>query len=453
MLDVSRCKVPTMASLFALADQLAALKYNQLQLYTEHTFAYQSHAAVWRDASPLTPDEIRALDAYCHERYIELVPNQNSFGHMERWLRHPAYHHLAESPGGYQHPISGWKPFGSTLKPDSPSLDFVASLYDELLPNFRSRQLNVGGDEPWELGQGWSQPLVAARGKRAVYLEHLLGIHRHVAERGHTMQFWGDIVLEEPKLARQLPPDVTGLLWGYEAHHPFPEQCAAFAAASVPFYVVPGTSNWNSLGGRLYNALPNIRAACQSAASHRAAGLLLTEWGDNGHHQPSTLSIVPILFAASLSWNQRSEPAQDILAQAAALLPHPVSQNDFDAIWTLGHCSEAFSQPLHNATWPNKLLFAPPAQAAAIATSVPESEWQTCDQKLADGPPIANPALALSRDFIRFACEKSRAAIAGDPLPRIQKTDLLERFRSVWLSAARPGGLAESLETMNLPNS
>jgi len=123
MLDVSRDRVPTQASLFALVEQMAALKLNVLQLYTEHSFAYPGHEAVWRDASPLTPDEVRALDAFCAERGVELVPNQNSFGHMERWLRHPEYRALGElesggsclapggaaagSPGARQPPPSG----------------------------------------------------------------------------------------------------------------------------------------------------------------------------------------------------------------------------------------------------------------------------------------------------------------------------------------------------------
>ena len=38
-LDVSRCKVPTMPTLFRMVDLLASLGYNQFQLYTEHTFA------------------------------------------------------------------------------------------------------------------------------------------------------------------------------------------------------------------------------------------------------------------------------------------------------------------------------------------------------------------------------------------------------------------------------
>jgi len=115
MWDISRTKVPTQETLFGLIDLLASFKVNQLQLYTEHTFAYREHKTVWRDASPLTAQDILELDAYCRERFIELVPNQNSFGHMHRWLRHDAYKHLAEDPAGYTDTNRFWwapSPFG-----------------------------------------------------------------------------------------------------------------------------------------------------------------------------------------------------------------------------------------------------------------------------------------------------------------------------------------------------
>src|SRR6185369_4793545 len=102
MLDISRDKVPTMKTLYELVDLLASWKINQLQLYTEHTFAYRNHEDVWKKASPMTAEEIRDLDEYCAERFIDLVPNQNSFGHMERWFEHPEYLQLAEAPNGYE---------------------------------------------------------------------------------------------------------------------------------------------------------------------------------------------------------------------------------------------------------------------------------------------------------------------------------------------------------------
>ena len=87
MLDISRNKVPTMASLFAFVDRLAHFKVNRLQHYMEHSFAYLGHEAVWRDASPTMPDQVRELDAYSRARHVELVPNQNYIGHLERWFR------------------------------------------------------------------------------------------------------------------------------------------------------------------------------------------------------------------------------------------------------------------------------------------------------------------------------------------------------------------------------
>ena len=98
MLDVSRDKVPTMSTLRQIVDLLKVCNYNQFQLYTEHTFRYAKHEPAWRNASPLTPAEVRELDAYCRMNDIELVPNQNSFGHLERWLKLPEYNALAAMP-------------------------------------------------------------------------------------------------------------------------------------------------------------------------------------------------------------------------------------------------------------------------------------------------------------------------------------------------------------------
>ena len=67
MLDISRDKVPTMDSLQALIDRLASLKVNQVQLYSEHTFAYRDHPEVHAAASPLDAEEIRQLDAFCRD--------------------------------------------------------------------------------------------------------------------------------------------------------------------------------------------------------------------------------------------------------------------------------------------------------------------------------------------------------------------------------------------------
>ena len=169
MLDISRDKVPTMATLFALVDLLASMKFNQLQLYTEHTFAYRQHPQVWADASPMTGEEILELDAYCRERFIQLVPNQNSFGHLERWLKFPKYNGLSECPNGFSFPSGHRMEKGFTLDPQDPgSIKLIESMYDELLPHFTSKLFNVGCDETFDLGTGKSKALVE-RAEKSVF--------------------------------------------------------------------------------------------------------------------------------------------------------------------------------------------------------------------------------------------------------------------------------------------
>src|SRR5262245_26105517 len=101
MLDVSRDRIPTIPEFRRIIDLLASLKFNHLQLYTEHTFAYRGHEDAWRGWSPITPDEARELDRYCRTRGIELAANQNCFGHLSHWLRHPRYAPLAETHGDW----------------------------------------------------------------------------------------------------------------------------------------------------------------------------------------------------------------------------------------------------------------------------------------------------------------------------------------------------------------
>jgi hexosaminidase len=311
MLDVSRDRVPTRATLFQLVDDLAALKFNQLQLYVEHTFAYPGHEIVWEHADPLTPQDILLLDRYCRQRHIELVPNQNSLGHMERWLKHDRYHHLAEAPEGFTSPTGRWRS-PSTLAPLEPgSLDLMTSLYNGLLPHFTSQRLNIGCDEPWELGEGKSKASIKAHGGR-VYLDWLLKLYRDVKAHGREIMFWGDIIIKYPDLIPELPDDITVMEWGYEANHPFEDHCKRYAEAGIPFYVCPGTSSWNSLVGRTDNAVGNIRSAARHGLEQGAVGLLLTDWGDHGHWQPYPVSYAGMVTAAAVAWGYEQNHNLDL---------------------------------------------------------------------------------------------------------------------------------------------
>ena len=180
MKDIARCRIPTMKELYRMVDLLASFKYNQLQLYMEASYAYEQHEQVWQGTSPMTAEEIQLLDVYCHARCIELVPNQNSLGHMHRWLIHSNYADLSEQPKGMYHPFSKHptvkEPFGLCAT-NPKALELVTSLHDELVEQFQSNTLNVGMDETVDLGKDNSKQECQRLGKGTVFVNYLLHIH------------------------------------------------------------------------------------------------------------------------------------------------------------------------------------------------------------------------------------------------------------------------------------
>jgi len=307
MLDISRGRVPNLATLLALLDHLADFKINEFQLYTEHTFAYRNYEPVWRDWGALKGEEILLLDARARALGIDLVPNQNSFGHLRYWLEYPPLKKLAEVGEPYEDGGGAFLRYPGTLAPNHrDTLPFLRGLYDELLPHFTSPYFNVGCDETWDLGRGQSKTACASKGKGRVYAEFLKKIHREVTTRDRRMMFWGDIILHYPELIGELPKDLIALNWGYEAGHPWQREAGQFAKSKMPFYVCPGTSTWMSLLGRHDNSFANLRHAAEAGRRHGAVGYLNTDWGDGGHPQPLAVSYAPFVLGAALSWRAQT---------------------------------------------------------------------------------------------------------------------------------------------------
>ena len=456
MLDIARCKVPEMTTLYRLVDMLAEWKYNQLQLYTEHTFAYRGHHTVWEEASPMTPAQVRALDTYCRDRFVELVPNQNSFGHMGRWLQKPAYAHLAETEGG-----------GDLCPIDPGSIALLASMYAHLLPNFSSGQFNVGCDETWSLGKGRSKAACEERGVGRVYFEFLMRIRDLCRKHGKKMQFWGDIIMQHPELIPEIPDDVIAMEWGYAAAHPFKEHGRKFAASGIPFYVVPGTSTWNSLVGRTDNAMANLLNAAENGLANGAIGYLVTDWGDGGHWQFAPASYPAFAYGAGVSWALEANRDLDV---PAALDVHAFEDRAGimgQLAYGLGNAYQVCGYTPGNSTvfytllkhkqeglTPRELRREDLARTIAyidkVMVRLPEQDMRCPDAAL-----IVRE-FTWSAALMKFACRLGIARIENSrkgtsKLPPEAKAALAEElrpmipaFRQRWLARNRSGGLQES---------
>jgi hypothetical protein len=481
LLDISRDRVPTRATLERLVGLLALARINQLQLYTEHTFAYRAHAVVWRDASPLTAEDVRWLDQLCLDQGIELVPNQNCFGHMNRWLQHDVYRHRGEVLDGYEL-LPGVRLPASVLAPTPANARFAHELFDELLPNFTSRQVNVGCDEPFELGAGASQAAVNQRGKAAVFFEHVGRIVDPLVDRGYQVQVCADMLRRSPELLRQLPAETVALAWTYEApdgngngvrpalpaaitahvvragidladHTDFASNVAPLADAGQPFWVLPGTSSWNSLVGRIDNAVANLVDAAEVGLDRGASGYLITDWGDNGHLQPPSVSFGPLLYGGAVSWSLAAN--RDLDRELPGLLDRLVFLDpsgtvgrvldDLGRVWN-STGQQAFNcSPLQAALAPHQLhLVLGPPDTGKVHDVVDRIDEAVATLDRAT-PACSDGAVVCDelRTAARLSCHGAQRLLGQGE--RRDLEEAMEDHRRCWQARSRPGGLPDSL--------
>ncbi len=306
MLDVSRMKVPRLETLEEMVRTLAHYKYNQFQLYIEHTYDFPRHPEIGAGASPITAAEVIRLDRLCRELHIELVPNLQSLGHQRTMLEHPRYAHLAETE---------WRWSLATAREET--FELLDELYGDMLPAFSSRWLNADADEPSDYGRGQSAALTEREGIDQVYLYHIKRLRDLAARHGRKLMMWADVLKYHPELAEDLPDDILLLDWWYEPLERY-DSVDRLAAAKRRFYICPGTSSWSALFPRLDNAVTNVQTFVRDGVEAGAEGMVMTDWGDGGHYQQLSHSWYPYLWAAECGWTG-SETAPEEFQQALSL--------------------------------------------------------------------------------------------------------------------------------------
>ncbi len=463
MLDISRTRVPTMQNLLSRTRLLASLKINHLQLYTEHTFAYRNWQSVWQGASPITHQQIRTLDQLCCQLNIELVANQNCFGHMSRWLTNPALAPLAETHNTFDF-LGITRQGPMSLCPTDPhSIPFVCALLDELLPCFSSNRINLGCDETLDVGQGRSAHALQSQSPLSIWSTFVQQLVDHVVDSEHTPMAWADMPLSHIDQLHHAPKPVEWMVWNYEANAPFDNWCKTLHNAGLPFWVCPGTSAWRSIIGRTSVRQANLNCAVSAAVTHNAQGLLMTNWGDCGHLQQQPIEDHALAHTAALSWNP--DQAVDPSAISLHVFNDPSLKistwldklGDADAeLRSTGRFDPASSNqlPLNNAG----AIFEDACPSGAAGQLQPDPQpWRDCYQQLsalADSMPATpNPVLTdqlthtlnLAKLLALKAARKRSLHFASH-----NKTirDLSRRIphdhRRLWLMTSRFGSLPES---------
>jgi hypothetical protein len=292
--DISRGPVPTVDYIKRQLRTFAAFKLNLHSFYMEQTFASSSNPLIGPAGGSLTADEIRELVAYARRYHIELVPEQQTFGHLHKALKLEKYNDLAETP------------YGDVLSPQQEgSYKLIADWYRELNALFPGKFFHIGADETFELGEGQSREAAQTRGVGAIYFEHLNRVREVLKPYDRRLMFWGDIALNHPDLIGSIPKDMIVMNWDYAPKDDYLPRIKPFKAAGLEEFVCPGVHNWNQIFPNLDASSKNIANFVRDGQASGVLGMMNTSWDDDGESL-FEMTWYGMVLGAAASWQDRA---------------------------------------------------------------------------------------------------------------------------------------------------
>jgi len=201
-----RVQVMTMDALKKFALQLGKSGINTLVMEWEGTYPYEKHPMI-PNRYAYTRAGVVSFIKYCTSLGIDVIPLQQSFGHVEYILRHERYKNLRED----QHDYSQVCP----LETAGDSILFT-ELYTELISTHTSKYIHIGGDETYLLGHDKKCQLKAAQeGKSKLYTDYIKMLCNIIIRLGKTPVLWADIALKYPEAIKSLPKGTVFVDWNY----------------------------------------------------------------------------------------------------------------------------------------------------------------------------------------------------------------------------------------------
>ena len=279
--DISRGPVLTEEQMRALVRTLAEFKMNALSFYMEHVFPYRQSPLAAPAAAGITPELMRRLAEYARRYHVELVPQQQTFGHLHHLLKHELYADLGNAR------------YGSTLAPeDERAYEWIRQTAEQLAGVFPSGYLHIGSDETFEIAGD-------------AYMRHMRRVAEMLRPLNRKLMFWGDIALSQPARLPELPKDLVALSWTYDPRPDYTPWIEPFRRNGIPVMVCPGLNNWSRIFPNAGDAVANINGFVRDGKRLGAIGMLNTHWVDEGEGL-FNMNWYGIVFSAAAAWQPES---------------------------------------------------------------------------------------------------------------------------------------------------
>jgi hexosaminidase len=274
-----RIQVMTMDALKAFAQKLSAEGINTLIMEWEGTYPFEKHPLI-PNRYAYTKSEITSFIQYCSALGIDVIPLQQSFGHVEYILRNDRYKDLRED----QKDFSQVCPLQT--KQDS---SLFTDLYTELASTHTSKYIHIGGDETYLLGHDERcRQMVAKEGKSKLYIDYIRMLCNIVIKLGKTPVLWADIALKYPEAIKLLPKGTIFIDWNYGWDMNRFGDHQKLLESGYEIWGAPSlrSSPDNYFLTQWEKHFKNIKDFVPAAAKLGYKGIVMTSWSTSGVYSP-----------------------------------------------------------------------------------------------------------------------------------------------------------------------
>ena len=204
-----RVQVMPMPALKALAKEISAMGFNALIMEWEATYPFGQHSII-SNRYAYSREEVTEFIEYSEALGLDVIPLQQSLGHVEYILMHERYAYLRAD----RRDLSQIDP----TRLDA-ARDLFSELYSDMLSTHRSQYVHIGGDETRILDckrcqEAWGEDGEEA-GKSRLYVEYMKMIAEIVIAEGKTPLLWADMILAHPDAIADMPKKVIYIDWNY----------------------------------------------------------------------------------------------------------------------------------------------------------------------------------------------------------------------------------------------
>jgi hypothetical protein len=197
--------VPTTDSIKQRLAVFSELKINGVIVTYGNKFKFEKHPEV-SHATALDKAAVSEIVAFAKERYIDVVPVIQAFGHSANVLINDEYAHLREGNNN----ITQFCP----LHPGT--LALFKEMAEEVLAVHESPYFHIGADETYFLGScDKCARVVKRKGKIGLYIDYVTRACEFIRSKGRVPIVWDDMLCQSPADIQRFNKEAIICYWDY----------------------------------------------------------------------------------------------------------------------------------------------------------------------------------------------------------------------------------------------